>query len=140
MSDQKLLSEAPLFSGLPSRTLKRIAAVTDIVEVPAGQDIAREGSNDRRFYVILAGEVDVTIRGRKRDRLTAGDFFGELAILNRSARAATVTGATDTTLAVIEARDFTALISSEPRIALHLLNAMARRFEWQARRPAGDLS
>lgn len=133
------LGAAPLFAGLPSRTLRRVSAITEIVEVPAGHVIVREGSNDRRFYVLMSGQADVSVRGRRRDSLGPGEFFGELAILNRSSRSATVTASTRARLAVIDARDFVRLVESEPRVALHLLSSLARRFEWLARRPAGEL-
>jgi CRP-like cAMP-binding protein len=117
MADSRVtdaLARTPLFAGVPAKTLKRIAAVTEL------RDAA------------------VSVRGRKRDELGPGDFFGELAILARSSRTATVTAVSATRLAVIDARDFVALVESEPKVALYLLNALARRFEWVTRRPAGE--
>lgn len=133
------LARIPLFSCLPARALRRVASVVEIQEYRAGQPIVKEGSYSRYFYVMLDGSAKITVRGRMRDQIGPGDFFGELAILNRSNRSATVTPVEPSSVAAIDARDFTALVEEEPKIALYLLNALARRFEWLTRRPAGEL-
>jgi CRP-like cAMP-binding protein len=141
MADSRVtdaLARTPLFAGVPAKTLKRIAAVTELRDAAAGEAIVTEGRGDRHCCVLISGHVAVPVRGRKRDELGPGDFFGELAILARSSRTATVTAVSATRLAVIDARDFVALVESEPKVALYLLNALARRFEWVTRRPAGE--
>jgi CRP-like cAMP-binding protein len=141
MVDSKVvtaLSRVPLFAGVPARTVKRIAEVTELRDASPGEAIVSEGRGDRHFYILISGFVAVSVRGRKRNEFGPGDFFGELAILARSSRTATVTAVSATRLAVIDARDFVALVESEPKVALYLLNALARRFEWATRRPAGE--
>lgn len=133
------LGKIDLFAGVPSRHMRRIAKLVEVREVPKGTEIVREGRFTREFFIIFSGSAAVTVRSRKRDVLSAGNFFGELAILNKSSRSATVTALTGVRLGAIDARDFQSLIEQEPKIALHLLGTLSRRLEWLTTRPAGKL-
>jgi voltage-gated potassium channel len=128
-----------LFDGVPARHLRRIEKLVEERDIPKGDPLVREGRYTREFFLIFSGEAAVTVRGRKRDVLGRGNFFGELAILNKTARTATVTALTPMRVGVIDAGDFQKLLEEEPKIALHLLAALARRLEWLTTRPAGKL-
>lgn len=133
------LSKTDLFSQLPHKHLKRVAGLVETRQVSKGEVLVREGTFSREFFLILDGAADVTVRSKRRDQLGKGEFFGELAILGHTARAATVTAATDMTVAVLGAKDFQALVESEPKIALYLLDVLIRRFEHVSYKPRGEL-
>ncbi len=122
------LSEVPLFRACTRKDLENIARHAEDLEVSAGQALIKEGSvGAQEFFVIAAGKANVTRKGRKIASLGPGDYFGELALLDRAPRNATVTAATDMEVVVLSARDFATVIQDVPTIASKLLAGMARR-------------
>ncbi len=122
------LLEHPIFAGLPASRLE--AAARRLVEVPmaAGDVIVRQGDPADRFYVVAEGTVSVTQtpdgggpQVHLRD-LAAGDVFGEIGLLRRSPRTATVTAKTPGTLLALDADDFHDLVGSGPGLSTRLLD------------------
>jgi CRP-like cAMP-binding protein len=87
----------------------------------------REGEPGREFYVLLEGTAKVTKNGRKINELGPGDFFGEIALVSRSGRTATVTTTSPARALVITDRDFRTLLDRSPKIQLRVLEALADR-------------
>ena len=81
------------------------------MDTTAGETVIKEGSGGASFYVIENGEADVTIKGDHRATLTAGDYFGEIALLRDVPRTATVTATTATRLFTLERADFLAAVT-----------------------------
>ncbi|MDX6485785.1 MAG: hypothetical protein QOF43_938 [Gaiellaceae bacterium] len=123
----ELLSQVPLFSGCSGRQLKQVAEVADEIVVPAGYTLTKEGASGREFVVIVEGAAEVRRRGRKVNTLGAGDFLGEIALLSRGPRTATVTTTTPTHLLVITASAFRSLLRRTPSMQLQVLEALADR-------------
>lgn len=121
------LSQVPLFSALGKKDLALVAKRAEDVVVKAGKTLVAEGQTGHEFFVILEGTATVTRKGRKVATLGAGQWFGELALLDRDVRVATVTASTDMELAVIGQREFAGLIDTVPGFARKLLQATARR-------------
>ena len=120
------LFEHPIFAGLPAARLE--AAAEELTEEPmtAGQVIVREGDPADRFYVVSAGTVRVsqTLDGGEqvlRD-LGPGDVFGEIGLLERSPRTATVTASEPGTLLVLDGPTFLELVGSGPGLSTRLLD------------------
>ena len=90
-----VLKELPLFAGLSKRHLRRIADLVQEARFSAQSTIVQEGSRGQTFYVILDGDVSVTRPGRRPARMGAGDFFGEMSLLDGKERSATVVADTD---------------------------------------------
>jgi CRP-like cAMP-binding protein len=128
------LRRSPLFAGLSRKQLSRIARLSDDLEVPPGTVMCREGSRGQEFFVIITGEAEVTRGGRHLATLGAGDFFGEIALLERVRRTATVTAVTPLGFFVISAAAFDAVREADPTIERALLHALARRLL----SPSGD--
>jgi voltage-gated potassium channel len=96
--------------------------------VEAGEVIMRAGDAARSMYFIAAGEVEIEIRGQKEPvRLGVGQFFGEVALLRRTRRTATVTAITRTNLLGLDAHDLHALMQRDRRIADRIKDVVEKR-------------
>ena len=127
--DEKLdlLSRIPLFSGLDHRRLQRLGMLADEVDVPAGRMLMRQGENGSDMMVIVSGSVAVERDGARLNTLGAGDFFGEIALLDEGPRSATVTAIEPSRLLVVTHRDFHSMMDEFPEVAAQVLSALAHR-------------
>lgn len=121
------LKQSPLFEGLSRKELALLARLTDDLDVPAGAVLCTEGSRGREFFVIIDGEAEVTRGGRRMRTVGPGDFFGEIALLERVNRTATVTAVTPLRFFVVSDTAFKSVLGMDPSIESKLLRAMARR-------------
>ncbi len=116
-----------LFSGCTNAELRKIRASLDEVQVPADKLLVEEGRVGMEFFIIVDGTAAVTRSGKKVATLGANDHFGELALLDRRPRSASVQSETPMDLLVLSQRQFNTLIDSVPTIARKMLAAIARR-------------
>jgi CRP/FNR family transcriptional regulator, cyclic AMP receptor protein len=124
----ELLRKVPLFSLCSNRELAEIATLADEVDLRQDKELIREGARGREFFVLLEGRVDVTKNGRRINRMGAGEFFGEIALVARTPiRTATVTATTPVHVLVITAQNFRRLVDRSPDIKLKVLEALAER-------------
>jgi CRP/FNR family cyclic AMP-dependent transcriptional regulator len=121
------LAKVPLFSGCSKRDLQTIARVVKDIDHAAGTVIAREGEPGIGLFVIVEGQADVTIGGKKKTTLAPGDFFGEIALLDGGPRTATVSAVTDVKLLGLTEWVFRGLMQEHPSIAIKTLQQMASR-------------
>ena len=121
------LAAVPLFQGLSKRELRDIRRLAREVEFREGDDIVTEGMIGDDLYVILGGEVDVRVKGRRKATLRSGDYFGEIALIAKSRRTATVTATTRVWGLRLESRDFFSLLDNAPRVGRKVLVEVARR-------------
>jgi CRP/FNR family transcriptional regulator, cyclic AMP receptor protein len=121
------LAEVPLFSALSKKDLQLVARNAEDVKVDAGKVLVSEGSAGTEFFVIVDGKARVTRRGKKIAELGPGGFFGDLALLDRAPRNATVVAETPMEVLVLGQREFAALIDEVPGFAHKLLAGLARR-------------
>ena len=123
------MRKVPLFAQLSKRELEQVAALADEVEIPAGRVLMQEGDRGREFIVLLDGEADVERGGRHLRTLGRGDFLGEIALVSRVPRTATVTAKSDLRALVITDQGFRSLMASTPEIQAKVLDAFAERLE-----------
>ncbi len=120
------VSALPLFAGVPPSSLEKAATQLRSVAVPAGTIVLREGDPADRFYLIESGAFAVDQAadgGSVRLRVMGPDqVFGELGLLNKAPRSATITAETDGTLLALEGADFLELVSAGPGLAARLLD------------------
>jgi CRP-like cAMP-binding protein len=121
------LASVPLFSACSKKDLQAVAKRAEDVRVDAGKVVVSEGAAGAEFFVILDGQAAVARHGQQVATLGAGDFFGDLALLDRAPRNATVTAVTPMELVVLGQREFAALIDEVPGFAHKLLAGLARR-------------
>jgi CRP-like cAMP-binding protein len=121
------LSSVPLFSGCSKAELKSLARRTADITADAGQVLVKEGQGAYDFFVIVSGEAEVSRAGRVVARLGAGDWFGELGVLDPARRDATVTARTPMELVVLAQWDFEQALEEAPGMTRRLLAGMAHR-------------
>jgi len=121
------LAEVPLFSALSKKELGLVARRAEDVRVEPGAVLTSEGSAGHEFFVIVEGTAKVSRQGRKVAEVGPGASFGELALLDRAPRNATVTAETPMELVVLGQREFAGLIDDVPGFARKLLAGMAAR-------------
>jgi len=118
----------PLFAGVSDNGVERIAACAAEMNGEPGQVLALQGDPGSGMFVILDGTVSVELRGGAVE-LGPGNFFGELTLLAPGGtRVARVRASTPVKCLGIPRADATALIESEPTVALTMLKEIARRF------------
>jgi CRP-like cAMP-binding protein len=123
----ELLKRVPLFAKLDKKGLQDVAHIADEIDLPAGKEMATEGDRGREFFVLLKGEAEVTKGGRQINTMQEGDFFGEIALVTKMPRTATVTAKTDVDVLVITERAFDELLKKSPEIGRSVAEALAER-------------
>jgi CRP/FNR family transcriptional regulator, cyclic AMP receptor protein len=121
-----LLAQVPLFAMLSRRHLARIGSLATAKRCAASSPLVRVGKPGDAFYVILSGTARVDLPGRQI-ALEAGDFFGEMALLDGKPRSATVTAVTEVLVLMIARAKFLRLLEDEPKVALAMMATLTRR-------------
>jgi len=134
MSNQKAdaLGRVPLFSRCSRKELEFLASRTDEVEVKADHTLITQGNPSDSFYVLLEGEATVHVDGMARPALHAGDFFGEISMLDRGPATATVVTATPVRAMVMSHAQFREAIKSSDPLLSTVIAAMADRLRKDA--------
>jgi CRP-like cAMP-binding protein len=123
----ELIKQVPLFSKLSRKGLEAVASSADEMDLPEGKALTKEGERGREFFVLLEGSADVTQKGKRIRRLGPGDFLGEIALVTKLPRTATVTTTSPTRALVLTDRDFNALLKRSPEIGQGVLEALGER-------------
>jgi CRP/FNR family transcriptional regulator, cyclic AMP receptor protein len=121
------IKRAPLFWHCSKRELQQIAQLADEIDLGEGKQMTRQGERGREFFVLLEGQADVIKNGRRINRLGAGDFFGEIALVSDTPRTATVTATAPVRALVVTDRSFRRLMKDQPEIQSKVLAALAAR-------------
>ena len=129
------LAMVPIFSGCTKREVSIIAQAAKEVSHRQGAVIAREGERGVGLFLILEGECEVSVGGKRKAVLGPGDFFGEVALLDGGPRTATVTATTPVRLVGITAWVFRGMLMEHPSIALKTLEAVAGRLRAVSKEP-----
>ena len=115
--DAKELEAVPLFAGLSKKERQHVAGYADVVDLPLGYHLCDQGAFAHEFFVLLAGDVEVTQDGKHLTDLGAGDFFGEVALIEGDRRTASVRATTPISAVVMHQRDFDAMQRELPHVA-----------------------
>jgi CRP/FNR family cyclic AMP-dependent transcriptional regulator len=130
------LKRAPLFEGLSRKELVQLARVSEDIEIPAGTVLCKEGDIGHEFFVIVDGKVEVKRKRKNLGTRGAGDFIGEIALLEQVPRTATVTAKTPVRAFVLTSKDFRHLLDEQPAVERKVLRALAKRVVDLAKDPA----
>jgi CRP/FNR family transcriptional regulator, cyclic AMP receptor protein len=121
------LKDIWLFSACSASQLRAVRRAVDAVTAREGAVLVEEGTIGREFFFIVDGVASVRRKGRKIATLGPGRYFGELALLDRKPRSASVIAETDMKLLVLEQRAFNGLLEAAPGLSHKLLVAMSQR-------------
>ena len=128
---QDFLRQLPLFAGLPEEDLDRLCDMARTETLPAGEVLMEEGGLGDALYVILDGTFEITKRSQERDLWIAtrgpGEMLGEISLLERTPRSATVRAATDCRVLRICREDFEQLLTKSSSAAMAMLRTVTSR-------------
>jgi CRP/FNR family transcriptional regulator, cyclic AMP receptor protein len=122
-----LLGSVTLFEGLSKTDLYKIEKLGKEVDFPKGKTIVTEGEDGVGFHLILEGKASVIVGGRKRSTMGPGQWFGELSLIDRGPRTATVTTETPVRTFSLLSWEFLPLLDKNPRITRKIMIEMCRR-------------
>jgi CRP-like cAMP-binding protein len=122
-----LLAEVPLFADLEPAELDLIAVALEERTFTPGEVVTVEGQPADGFFVIASGHADVTVQGEPVRTMSAGDSFGEIALLMGGERTATITASTELRCYGIAPADFRPLVEGNQTLAWKLMGSMTDR-------------
>ncbi len=123
----ELLRQVWLFERCSQKELGLLASNATPLVVKPGAVLAREGDVGREFFVIISGKAVVSRKGVEVGVLGAGGFFGEMALLDREPRSATVTATEPTEVLVLTIQAFTHVVDTMPSVDRKMLTVLATR-------------
>jgi voltage-gated potassium channel len=133
-----MVARVPLFAELRASEIADIMRLLRAQQVEPGAIIARRGEPAHSMYFVATGEVEIELK-EQRIRFGPSHFFGEVAVLRRARRSATVVATTRTRLLVLDAHDLHALMEREPRIAERIREVVRNRIGRDIVTPRGDI-
>jgi CRP-like cAMP-binding protein len=123
----ELIRGVPLFAEADEKFLDRLSAEFIERTYAPGEAITEEGAAGRTFVVIERGEATVTVHGQEVGKLGPGEAFGEMALIDKSARSATIKADSEVHGYQLPVWSFRPLVESHPEMAWALLEALAER-------------
>jgi CRP/FNR family cyclic AMP-dependent transcriptional regulator len=121
------LQDVWLFEQCNRKELATIASEATPVSVPADKVLAREGAPGSEFFIILSGKAEATRNGTPIATFGPGSFFGEMALLDRQPRVATVVATEPMEVLVITSQAFTNVVETMPTVDRKMLVVLAQR-------------
>ena len=133
-----MVARVPLFSELGAADVADIMQLLHARAANAGETITRKGDPATSMFFIVTGSVDVDL-GVERARLGPGEFFGEVALLRKATRSATVVARDRVNLLVLNAEDLHGLMQRRPEVARRMREVMHERVGADRLTPRGDI-
>jgi CRP-like cAMP-binding protein len=127
MAHEEFLARVPIFANCTAEEIAAVAAVAQQSYFQPGQIIVTQGTPGQAFYLILSGRVEILRDNKSLGAFGAGDFFGEMSLLDQAPRSATIRALEDTSCLMLSSWDFKALLERHPSIAIKLLEVLSRR-------------
>jgi CRP/FNR family transcriptional regulator, cyclic AMP receptor protein len=133
-----LLAEVPLFKLLDESARAVLAERLERITAPAGKTLFSRGDPGDALYVVISGEVEMFFKNDTGERIVlekarAGDFFGEVSLLDGGPRTATAVAISDMEAMVVDRADLAEFLGLRPESAMSLLAAMGQRLRESAR-------
>jgi CRP-like cAMP-binding protein len=117
----------PMFTRCTKRELEQISRLATEIRVDAGRELTVEGQPGSEFMIVLAGMAEVRKDEQRVALLGPGEYFGEIALLDKGPRTATVVSTTPMVLAVVTRAEFAQLIDEVPAFTNRILAGLAAR-------------
>ena len=132
------VATVPLFQEAPRARCIQVAQLAHRLGVPAGKGLAREGELASEFFVIMDGTASVLRDGEVVRQLHPGDFFGEIALVGKPYRTATVVANSEMEIVVMPRHEFRTMLARFPRIAATVLTSASRRIVSDLQEPTAQ--
>lgn len=133
---ESLLAAVPLFAGCSKAELAAIAPLVEERTFVAGSVLTREGERGDECFVIVSGVAEATAGGTLLNPVRAGGVVGEMSLIDRAPRSATVTAITNLSVLVLSGQNFWKLIDTAPSVRRKVLISLAVRI--RSTTPDGD--
>jgi CRP-like cAMP-binding protein len=124
---EESLARVPLFEGLTERDLRKLGQAMKKRTFAAGDEVTAEGKSGIGFFVVEDGTAAVSVKGSSVGTVGPGDHFGEVALIDRGPRSATIVAESELRCRVMTAWEFKPFMREQPEIAWRLLEGMAAR-------------
>ena len=121
------LRDVYLFSELSDKQLKRVASLGKVVNHPVAHEVADQGHLGLWFHLVLDGTADVVVSGAVRRTLSAGDYFGEIAVIDQKPRSASVISTSALQTWALQGIAFRELLENEPSVCRAVLVGLCAR-------------
>ncbi|ACY15847.1 Stp1/IreP family PP2C-type Ser/Thr phosphatase [Haliangium ochraceum] len=128
------LRRIPMFAGFEYKQLVKFLEIGEVRTVESGETVIREGEEGATMYVILFGQADVFRGGARVNSLEPGDYFGEMSLIDKVPRSATVVTSARTTFLTLERERFFALTRSDAGIATSVFWSLVQKLNSRLRR------
>jgi CRP-like cAMP-binding protein len=125
--DESNLRSIALFESLAAGARRTIAQHADEIDVPEGTELARQGEFAYEFFVIVDGTADVLRAGERIAELGPGDFLGEMGIVGKVVRNATVVTTSPARVIVMTSQAFRSMAATNPDVAARISAAVEER-------------
>lgn len=124
---EDLIAKVPMFAGLSGKERKRLGETLKEITFPPGKVIVESGTDGVGFFLVESGTATVSVDGKPRATLKAGDHFGEIALIDEGPRTAQVTAGEGLRCYALTSWEFRPFVQEHPDVAWSLLRSMARR-------------
>ena len=121
------LKRIPIFSDLSKKELGFLAQLTTEMVFREGTDLVKQGEMGREAMMLMSGTATVRRNGRKIAELSSGDVLGEMSLINRAPRNATVTASSEVTVFLMNSREFSSVVATNDGLAAKMLKSVAAR-------------
>ena len=123
----RALAGVPMFADLSKKDLGFLATLTTEASFATGTELVKEGELGREAMVLMSGTAAVRRNGRKVAELGSGDVLGEMSLINNVHRNATVVATSDVDVLVMDSREFSSMLSTNPKVSATILKTVAAR-------------
>jgi CRP/FNR family transcriptional regulator, cyclic AMP receptor protein len=123
----EVLRDIWLFDRCTRRELEALESVATALSVPAGRTLVRQGELGREFVVIMSGRAEVVYEDTRLAVLGPGSFFGEMSLLDRKPRTASVTTLEPTEILVLTTVAFNDVTTTMPSVDRKLMKVLVER-------------
>ena len=125
--DADRLRPLAVFHGCDDHELRAVRGLLTPVDVEAGRTLINEHDIGREFFIIASGTAEVLHAGESVAQLGAGQFFGEMALLDGKPRTATVRAISAMEVLVQDQREFHTMLQQSPTVACNITRTLSRR-------------
>jgi CRP-like cAMP-binding protein len=123
----ELIASVPLFAGLSKGEIAFLGRLMDDVDVPDGKVLTREGAVGGEFFIVVDGTIRIDRGGKEINRLSRGDFLGEIALIDQGRRTATAVAEGPARLMVLTTTGFASMLGQNPGVENKILRVLAGR-------------